>query len=148
MFQFEGVAVATEHSVEITIFAYPEVLVTRLARDIFVAGVSEHIVNKPGAIHSPAIWVRGTIGVGQIPLGQSKRRPDEFLDFWGLAIVFAQIARLQTCHRRWVLFCHFLFRLVVAALAVRRLFFVTLFGKGLKSRGRFSFFVRFLWRGR
>src|SRR5260221_5426462 len=93
LLQCKGVAVSAQHRMEVTVFAHPEILVTRLARNIFVAGAGEGIVNEPRAIHSSAIWVRRTISIGQIPLGQSKRRPDEFLDLWRLAIEFAQMFR-------------------------------------------------------
>src|SRR5260370_34075077 len=122
---------------EVTVFAHPEILVTRLARNIFVAGAGEGIVNEPRAIHSSAIWVRRTISIGQMPLGQSKRRPDEFLDLWRLTIEFAQIVRSQTCHR-WrsrSVFCFFFLHLIVAVLTVRCLLFVTFFGRRLRSRG-------------
>src|SRR5258708_21367521 len=93
LLQLEGVAVSAQHRMEATVFANPEILVTRLARNIFVAGAGENIVNEPSAIHSSTIWVRPTISICQIPLCQSERRPDELLYLLSLTIEFAHTVK-------------------------------------------------------
>jgi hypothetical protein len=67
---------------EVAVLSDPEILITRLARDVFESGISQNIINESRAIHATDGRVSRTVNVGQV------------------LRVSARVERIKSCMRR------------------------------------------------
>lgn len=100
--KLEGLFFATNHGLELSRFAQPGILLTRIARHIAHTGICQHVINETRAIHAAAIGIGRTVLVIEAAARELERTIDNLPDFD--RIVFVAVDFICTDRNRRAFF--------------------------------------------